>query len=131
MTPCAVVLGMLLAAPSEGAQPEPWPAEVRAVNVLSGEGRLVLDGREDRQPLVLLPEGVFFTKEGYARLQEATFKLQDDMKDLRRKLEACKPQPYLCPQAPVPIQTGWSSTALLIALGVGVVVGGGAVVLLR
>jgi hypothetical protein len=131
MTPCAVVVGMLLAGPPTVAEAEPFPAEVRAVNVLSGSGRLVLDGREENPPLVLLPEGVFFTTEGYRRLQEATFRLQDDMGALRRKLDACKPQPYLCPEVPVTVQTGWSTRAVVIALAAGLAAGAGAVVLLR
>lgn len=130
MTPCAMVVGMLLAAPV-GAEPEPFPAEIRAVEVLEGTGRLILDGREDHPPLVLLPKGVFFTTAGYQRLQDATGKLQDDVMELRRKVEGCKPQPYLCPQVPVSVQAGWSTRTVLIAFAVGLAVGAGAVVLLR
>lgn len=130
MTPCAVVVGMLLAAPA-GAEPEAFPPELRAVEVLEGTGRLILDGREDNPPLVLLPKGVFFTTAGYQRLQDATFRLQGDVSDLRRKVEGCKPQPYLCPQVPVTVQAGWSTSAVVVALVVGLAVGAGAVVLLR
>jgi hypothetical protein len=121
---------MLLAAPA-GAEPEAFPPELRAVEVLDGTGRLILDGREDNPPLVLLPKGVFFTTAGYQRLQEATGRLQDDVSDLRKKVEGCKPQPYLCPPVPVSVQTGWSTKTVLIAFAVGLAVGAGAVVLLR
>jgi hypothetical protein len=93
----------------------------------------MLDGREDNPPLVLLPKGVFFTTAGYQRLQDATGKLQDDVSELRRKMEGCKPQPYLCPkpQVPISVQTGWSTSAVVLAFAVGLAVGAGAVVLLR
>lgn len=127
MVASAVVAGMLL-----GAVPEAFPAKIGAVEVLEGTGRLILDGRAESPPqLFLLPKGVFFTSDGYKRLELATTQLQDDVHALRLKLNECRPQPCTCPPVPITVQTGWSTKTLLVVLVAGLAVGASAVVLLR
>lgn len=113
-----------------GAEPvRELPAGLHAVPIQRGTAVLIIEGKPQDVPTAL-PAGWYFTAQGYDRLNTATYNLQTSVKELEAKADAllrpCVPLPQ-----PVPVQTGWSSTALLIAFGVGVVVGGGAMVLLR
>lgn len=125
----AGALAVLVSALASAEPVRELPAGLHAVPIQRGTAVLIQDGKPDDVPTVL-PAGWYFTAQGYDRLNTATHSLQTSVKELEAKADAllrpCVPLPQ-----PVPIQTGWRSTALLIALGVGVVVGGGAVVLLR
>lgn len=125
----AGVLAVLVSALASAEPMKELPKGVHAIPIQRGTAVLIQDGKPDDVPTVL-PAGWYFTAQGYDRLNTATYNLQTSVKELEAKADAllrpCVPLPQ-----PVPVQTGWSSTALLIAFGVGVVVGAGAVVLSR
>lgn len=120
---------MFLAAVASAEPVKAFPVGIHAVPIQRGTAVLITDGKPDDVPTAL-PAGWYFTAEGYDRLNTATYSLQTSVRELEAKADAllrpCVPLPQ-----PVPIQTGWSSTALLVVFGVGVAVGAGAVVLLR
>jgi hypothetical protein len=93
------------------------------VRLLDGTARLKLDGEHAEPTLSLLPSGVFFTETGYLTLTEATTRLQDDVRALRARAEACAVPVQVVQPAAVSIQQGWGSTTLVVVGVVGVVVG--------
>ena len=125
----AGALAVLVSALASAEPVRELPAGLHAVPIQRGQAVLIRDGKPDDAPTAL-PAGWYFTAQGYDRLNTATHSLQTSVKELEAKtqvlMKPCVPLPQ-----PVPIQTGWSSTALLVALGVGVVAGGAAVFLLR
>lgn len=123
------LLAVLLAGLA-GAEPvRDFPPGRHAVPIQRGQAVLITDGKPDDVP-TLLPAGWYFTAQGYDRLNTATHALQTSVKQLEARADAlarpCVPLPQ-----PVPIQTGWSSTALVVVFALGVAVGAGGVVLLR
>lgn len=125
----AGLLAVLLAGLA-GAEPaRDFPPGLHAVPIQRGQAVLITDGKPDDVPTVL-PAGWYFTAQGYDRLNTATYNLQTSVKELEARADVimrpCVPLPQ-----PIPIHTGWSSTALVVAFAAGVVLGGGAVVLLR
>lgn len=125
----AGVLAVLVSALASAEPVKELPKGVHAIPIQRGTAVLIQDGKPDDVPTVL-PAGWYFTAQGYDRLNTATYNLQTSVKELEAKADALLRPSVPLPQ-PVPVQTGWSSTAILIAFGVGVVVGGGAMVLLR
>lgn len=125
MTRAALLLGLLTT--SASAEPRHLPPGLNAVEILDGEARLIIDGRQEDAP-TLLPRGVFFTASGYEAVESATLKLQDDLDALRTAPAVA------CPEAPPALtvtRAGWSTQAVVIAILAGLAMGaGGALVLI-
>lgn len=125
----AGLLAVLLSGIAASEPVKAFPPGRHAVPIQRGQAVLITDGKPDDVPTVL-PAGWYFTSEGYDRLNTAAYNLQSSVKELEAKTDAllrpCVPLPQ-----PIPIETGWSSTALVVAFALGVAVTGGAVVLLR
>jgi hypothetical protein len=125
----AGILAVLLSALAAAEPVREFPRGLHAVPIQRGQAILVTDGLPDDVPTAL-PAGWYFTAEGYDRLNTATYNLQTSVKELEAKHDAlmrpCVPLPQLAP-----IQTGWSSTAMVVVFVLGVAVGAGGVVLLR
>lgn len=125
----AGALALLLTGLAAAEPVREFPRGLHAVPIQRGQAVLVTDGKPDTVPTAL-PAGWYFTAEGYDRLNTAAHSLQTSVRELEAKQDAllrpCVPLPQLAP-----IQTGWSSTALVVVFVLGVAVGAGGVVLLR
>lgn len=128
----ALAVGLLLS--STPAEPRLLPVGATSVRLLEGSARLIPDGGEVADAhLTLLPEGVFFTREGYDRLVGVTTRLQEDLGSIRTRLhdyEAASIAPPPAVAAPT-LRGGWSTSDVLVAVLAGVVVGAGGVLLLQ
>lgn len=128
----AIAVGLL--ASSALAEPRLLPPDATSVLVMEGSARLISDvtGKPDSH-LTLLPEGVFYTREGHDRLTGVTVKLQEDLASIRTRLADYDAQQT----APLPrvaaAESGWSTNVLLGAflLGLGAGLVGGTFVIAR
>lgn len=128
MRQAAVLLGLLTT--SALAEPRHFPPGLNSVRITGGVATLQRDGQPPDDAPTLLPPGVFFNEVGYAALEAATLKLQDDL----AALEARAPFPTVAVEPPLPpivVQSGgWSGGAVLLAVVAGVLVGSGATYIL-
>lgn len=128
----AAMFAALMAASAALSEPLPLPPGVTAAWVVEGTARLRLEGAAAPDShLTLLPEGAYFTAEGYKALTDTTLSLQRDLASVRATLKAYEAEALTpCPPAPALRQGGWSGRAVALALFAGFAVGiGGAVVL--
>lgn len=118
----AIAVGLI--ASSALAEPRLLPPGATSVLIYEGSARLISDatGRTDSH-LTLLPEGVFYTREGHDRLTSVTVKLQEDLNSIRARLADYDAQQV----APLPrvaaAESGWSTNVLLGVFVVGLAVG--------
>ena len=125
MLQVALAIGLLTSTSS--LEPRLLPNGATSARIQEGTARLIDDitGKPDTE-LTLLPEGVYFTREGYDRLVSVTSQLQEDLSAIRLKLAGyetaaitpCPPPP----EAP-PLVKGWATRDLVLVGAVGVVVG--------
>lgn len=127
----ALVVGLVLS--SSPAEPHLLPVGATSVRLLEGSARLIPDGSEVADThLTLLPEGVYFTREGYDRLVVVTTKLQEDIGSIRTRLHDYEAASIAPPPAAAPtLRGGWSTSDVLVAVLAGVLAGGGGVLLLQ
>ena len=128
----AIAVGLI--ASSALAEPRLLPPDATSVLIYEGSARLISDttGKVDAH-LTLLPEGVFYTREGHDRLTGVTVKLQEDLNSIRARLadyDAKQVAPF--PRVAA-AESGWSTNVLLGVFLVGLTVGlvGGTVVVAR
>lgn len=122
MLRAALTVGLLTLASSPEAHP--LPADTRAARVLSGTALLVVaDAPSGR--LTLLPEGVFFTTDGYAALDIATKQLQANLRAVEARVKDYESAALVpSPTAEAPrLASGWDTRTVLLVGVVGVFVG--------
>lgn len=128
----AIAVGLI--ASSALAEPRLLPPDATSVLVVDGSARLIDEGTGlPETHLTLLPEGVFYTREGHDRLTGVTVKLQEDLNSIRARLAAYDAQVMVpLPQVSV-TEAGWSTNVILGAFLVGLTVGlvGGTLVVAR
>lgn len=128
MLKAALAAGFLLSATP--AEPRLLPSTATSVVLHSATARLIPDGAVTPDAhLTLLPEGVFFTREGHDRLVAVTVRLQEDIGAIRQKVsdyEAASIAPPPVVEAPA-IRKGWSTSDLLVAVLAGMVIGAGGI----
>lgn len=122
MLRAALTVGLLALA----SQPEakPLPPEVKAARVLSGTALLVTkDATEGR--LTLLPEGVYFTSDGYTTLNNAAEQLQANLRAVEARVKEYEVKALTpCPEVETPrLSASWDTRTVLLVGVVGVVVG--------
>lgn len=126
MLQVALVIGLLTSTSS--SDPRLLGTEATSVRIQEATARLIDDstGEADTE-LTLLPEGVYFTREGYDRLVSVTTRLQEDLGSIRVKLkdyEAASLAPTPPPLTVTPIAiSAWTTREVLYAGAIGVVVG--------
>lgn len=128
----ALAVGLLLS--STPAEPHLLPVGATSVRILEGTARLIPDdGGPPDTHLTLLPEGVFFNREGYDRLVSVTTKLQEDIVSIRTRLHDYEVASIAPPPAVATptLRGGWNTSDLLVAVLAGVVVGVGGVLILN
>lgn len=126
----ALVAGLILSATP--AEPHLLPVGATSVRLFEGTARLIPDGNEAPDAhLTLLPEGVFFTREGYDRLVGVTTRLQEDLGSIRSRVRDYEAAAIAPPAVAPTLRGGWSTSDILVAVLAGVVVGAGGVLVLQ
>jgi hypothetical protein len=117
------------------AEPRLLPPEATSVRIREATARLLPDDSETPDGhLTLLPEGVFYTREGHDRLVSVTVKLQETLQSIRGRMKDYERTALVpCPVLTEVPQVGprWTLGEVLLVGVAGVLVGAGAVVVLQ
>lgn len=118
----ALAVGLLLS--SAPAEPHVLPVTATSVRVLEASARVIPDGSDTPDThLTLLPEGVYFTREGYDRLVGVTTRLQEDLGSIRQRVREYEAVTLAPPPMTAPQLHEWSTSDVLLVGAICVVIG--------
>lgn len=124
MLQVALAIGLLTTTPS--SEPRLLSADATSVRIHEATARVIDDATgQPEAGLTLLPEGVYFTREGYDRLVSVTTRLQEDLGAIRVKLKDYEAASLAPPAVAVvpPRLSSWTTRDMVLVGAVGVVVG--------